>query len=499
MMSDARLVQTPQAETAAQPGVDLLEQAISATKQTEPKRAEELLRTLTEQALEGTVSYSKNLNLSISEAIKQIDAKISKQLAAVMHHPKFKQLEGSWRGLHYLVMNTETSTSLKLRVVNWSKRELFRDMSRATEFDQSQLFKKIYESEFGTPGGQPYGALIGDYEFTNHPEDIDTLRLVSNVAAAAFAPFISAASSRLLGLDSYRELSAPRDMEKIFDSLEYTKWNAYRETEDSRFVTLVLPRVLARLPYGERTTKVDEFDYEEAPIDEAGVARRMPHDDYCWMNAAYAMGARLTDAFARNGWCTAIRGAENGGKVENLPCHIFTSDDGDIDLQCPTEIGITDRREAELSKLGFLAVSHYKGTDYAVFFGAQTNQKPKKYDRPDATANAAISARLPYMMASSRIAHYLKIIARDKIGSFKEASDVGAWLKRWIEQYTNSNPSPSEEAKAKYPLREARIRVEEIPGKPGSYHAVAHMRPWLQMEELTTSLRMVARIPTLQR
>lgn len=499
MMSDARLVQTPQAETAAQPGVDLLEQAISATKQTEPKRAEELLRTLTEQALEGTVSYSKNLNLSISEAIKQIDAKISKQLAAVMHHPKFKQLEGSWRGLHYLVMNTETSTSLKLRVVNWSKRELFRDMSRATEFDQSQLFKKIYESEFGTPGGQPYGALIGDYEFTNHPEDIDTLRLVSNVAAAAFAPFISAASSRLLGLDSYRELSAPRDMEKIFDSLEYTKWNAYRETEDSRFVTLVLPRVLARLPYGERTTKVDEFDYEEAPIDEAGVARRMPHDDYCWTNAAYAMGARLTDAFARNGWCTAIRGAENGGKVENLPCHIFTSDDGDIDLQCPTEIGITDRREAELSKLGFLAVSHYKGTDYAVFFGAQTNQKPKKYDRPDATANAAISARLPYMMASSRIAHYLKIIARDKIGSFKEASDVGAWLKRWIEQYTNSNPSPSEEAKAKYPLREARIQVEEIPGKPGSYHAVAHMRPWLQMEELTTSLRMVARIPTRQR
>jgi type VI secretion system protein ImpC len=499
MMPDAHLVQTPQAETAAQPGVDLLEQAISATKQTEPKRAEELLRTLTEQALEGTVSYSKNLNLSISEAIKQIDAKISKQLAAVMHHPKFKQLEGSWRGLHYLVMNTETSANLKLRVVNWSKRELFRDMSRATEFDQSQLFKKIYESEFGTPGGQPYGALLGDYEFTNHPEDIDTLRLVSNVAAAAFAPFIAAASPRLLGLDSYRELSAPRDMEKIFDSLEYTKWNAYRETEDSRFVTLVLPRVLARLPYGERTTKVDEFDYEEAPIDEAGVARRMQHDDYCWMNAAYAMGARLTDAFARNGWCTAIRGAENGGKLENLPCHIFTSDDGDIDLQCPTEIGITDRREAELSKLGFLAVSHYKGTDYAVFFGAQTNQKPKKYDRPDATANAAISARLPYMMASSRIAHYLKIIARDKIGSFKEASDVEAWLKRWIERYTNSNPSPSDEAKAKYPLREARIRVEEIPGKPGSYHAVAHMRPWLQMEELTTSLRMVARIPTLQK
>jgi type VI secretion system protein ImpC len=222
----------------------------------------------------------------------------------------------------------------------------------------------------------------------------------------------------------------------------------------------------------------------------------MGHEEYCWMNAAYALGARLTDAFARNGWCTAIRGAENGGKVENLPCHVFTSDDGDVDLQCPSEIGITDRREAELSKLGFLAISHYKGTDYAVFFGAQTTQKPKKYDRPDATANAAISARLPYMMASSRIAHYLKVIARDKIGSFKEARDVEAWLKRWIENYTNSNPSPSEEAKARYPLREARIRVEEIPGRPGSYNAVAHMRPWLQMEELTTSLRMVASIPT---
>jgi type VI secretion system protein ImpC len=499
MADAAQLAPSPQAAVSTQPGSDLLEQAISATKQTEPKRAEELLRTLTEQALEGTVTYSKNLTLSITEAIKQIDAKISKQLAVVMHNPKFQQLEGSWRGLHYLTMNTETSASLKIRVINWSKRDLFRDLSRASEFDQSQLFKKIYESEFGTPGGQPYGALIGDYEFTNHPEDIDTLRLISNVAAASFAPFIAAASPRLLGLDSYRELSAPRDLEKIFDSLEYTKWNAYRETEDSRFVTLALPRVLARLPYGEHTTKVEEFDFEEAPIDEAGVARQMGHEEYCWANAAYALGTRLTDAFARHGWCTAIRGAENGGKVENLPCHIFTSDDGDIDLQCPSEIGITDRREAELSKLGFLALSHYKGTDYAVFFGAQTTQKPKKYDRPDATANAAISARLPYMMASSRIAHYLKVIARDKIGSFKEASDVETWLKRWIERYTNSNPSPSDEAKARYPLREARIKVEEIPGKPGSYNAVAHMRPWLQMEELTTSLRMVARIPTLAR
>jgi type VI secretion system protein ImpC len=499
MAQTAQLEPSLQAEAVTQSGPDLLERAIGATKQTEPKRAEELLRTLTEQALEGTVTYSKNLNLTINEAIKQIDAKISKQLAVVMHDPKFQKLEGSWRGLHYLVMNTETSATLKIRVMHWTKRELFRDLSRASEFDQSQLFKRIYESEFGMPGGQPYGALIGDYEFTNHPEEIDTLRLVSNVSAAAFAPFIAAASPRLIGLDSYTELATPRDLEKIFDSIEYTKWNAYRETDDSRFVTLVLPRVLARLPYGERTTRVEEFDFEEAPIDEMGVARRMSHEEYCWTNAAFAMGARLTDAFAKNGWCTAIRGAENGGKVENLPCHIFTTDEGDIDLQCPTEIGITERREAELSKLGFLSLSHYKGTDYSVFFGAQTTQKPKKYDRNDATANAAISARLPYMMASSRIAHYLKVIARDKIGSFKEAAELEAWLKRWIERYTNSNPSPSEEAKARFPLRDARVQVEEIPGKPGSYHAVAHMRPWLQLEELTASLRMVARIPTLAR
>ena len=476
-------------------GLDLLEQAIGATKQTEPDRAETLLRTLTEEALKGTLTYEKNLSLTINNAINKIDEKISQQLNAVMHHAKFQKLEGSWRGLHYLVMNTETSTTLKLRMVHLTKRELHRDLSRATEFDQSQLFKKIYESEFGMPGGTPYGALIGDYEFTNHPEDIETLRLTSNVAAAAFAPFIAAGSPQLFGMDSFTDLTAPRDLAKIFDTLEYTKWKSYRESEDSRFMTLAMPRVLARLPYGQDTAPVEEFDYQEAPIDASGIARPMRHDDYCWMNAAYVLGARLTDAFAKTSWCTAIRGAENGGKVENLPFHTFTSDDGDIDAQCPTEVPITDRREKELSDLGFLPLCHYKGLDYSVFFGAQTTQKPKKYDRPAATENAAISARLPYIMATSRIAHYLKCIARDKIGSFQEAEDLEATLNRWIQNYTNSAANPGEEMKAKYPLREAQIKVEPIPGKPGSYHAVAHMRPWLQLEELTTSLRMVARMP----
>ncbi len=412
-----------------------------------------------------------------------------------MHNPRFLQLEGSWRGLNYLVMNSETGTSLKLRVLNLPKRELLRDLTRAVEFDQSQLFKQIYENEFGMPGGEPYGALIGDYEWTSHPDDIEALRLVSNVAAGAFAPFISAAGANMFGFHNWTELSRPRDLAKIFDTIEYTKWRSFRDSEDSRFVNLVLPRVVARLPYGAATKPIDEFAYEEAPYDAAGTARSMDHEQYCWMNAAYVMGTRLTDAFAQTGFCVAIRGAEGGGKVENLPFHVFTSDDGDLDAKCPTELGITDRREFELSNLGFLPLCHYKNTDYAVFFGAQSTQKPKKYDRPEATANAAISARLPYLMATSRFAHYLKVMARDKIGSFMEAPDVERWLNRWIQNYVNSNESAGQEMKARFPLREARVEVREIPGRPGSYNAIAYLRPWLQMEELTTSMRLVARIP----
>ena len=473
----------------------LLEQVVAATKQTEPDRAHELVKTLVEQALVGTVTFDRNLPRTIDKAIAAIDAKLSAQLNEVIHHPRFLQLEGSWRGLNYLVMNSETGTSLRLRVLNLPKREMMRDLTRAVEFDQSQLFKQIYENEFGTPGGEPYGALIGDYEWTSHPDDIETLRLVSNVAAGAFAPFISAAGAGMFGFQNWPELSRPRDLAKIFDTIEFAKWRSFRDSEDSRFVNLVLPRAVARLPYGAATKPIDEFAYEEAPHDAAGAAKSMNHENYCWMNAAYVMGTRLTDAFAQTGFCVAIRGAEGGGKVENLPFHVFTSDDGDLDAKCPTEIGITDRREFELSNLGFLPLCHYKNTDYAVFFGAQSTQKPKKYDRPEATSNAAISARLPYLMATSRFAHYLKVMARDKIGSFMEATDVEAWLNRWIQNYVNSNESAGQEMKARFPLREARVEVREIPGRPGSYNAIAYLRPWLQMEELTTSMRLVARIP----
>ena len=495
------MAETENAQAEAAEGeageLNLLDQMVSATKQTEPDRAQDLLKTLTQEALAGTVTYSKNLTQTFNQAIAAIDAKMSAQLAAVMHHEKFQKLEGTWRGLHHLVMNSETSATLKIRVLNASKRDLYKDLSKAVEFDQSQTFKKLYETEFGSPGGEPYGALIGDFEFTNHPEDIELLTGMSNIAAASFAPFISSAGPGMFGFESHEELTKPRDLEKIFESIEYAKWRSFRDSEDARFVTLTMPRVLARTPYGAATSPVEEFNFEEGELDANGQPAPMDHKEFCWMNAAYVMGARLTDAFAQNGFCTAIRGAENGGKVENLPSYVFKSDDGDSDQKCPTEVGITDRREAELSKIGFLPLCHYRNTDYAVFFGAQSTQKPKKYDRPEATANAAISARLPYIMATSRFAHFLKVMARDKIGSFMEAEDCAAWLNRWIKNYVNANPDASADMRAKYPLREAQVQVQEVPGAPGSYHAVAHMRPWLQMEELTASMRMVARIPQM--
>ena len=483
--------------TEAQPGISL-DKIIDATRMTERPVAKDMIGTLLEEALKGTVTWDKNVTRTINAGIKAIDEALSKQLAAIMHTPEFQKLEGTWRGLQHLVMNSETGTMLKIKVLNVSKREVFKDLDRAVEFDQSQLFKKLYENEFGSPGGEPYGALIGDYEFENHPEDIDLLSKVSGVAAAAFCPFISAASPKLFGFENWTELAKPRDLELIFEDADHIKWKSFRDTADSRFVTLVLPRVLARLPYGAATKPVDEFNYEEVELDSKGNAKPVPHNHYSWMNAAYVLGTRLTNAFSQYQWCTAIRGYEGGGKVEDLPAHIFTSDDGDRDVKCPTEIGITHRREAELGKCGFLPLCHYKNKDYAAFFGAQTTQKPKKYQGPDAAdamANAEISARLPYIMATSRIAHYLKVMARDWIGRFMSAEDCERDLNKWIKNYVNSSPTSDQTERAKKPLRAAEIKVEEIPEKPGSYIAKAFLQPWLQLEELTTTLMMVARIP----
>jgi type VI secretion system protein ImpC len=504
-VSAEELKQQAAATVTTEAGPDLLQQMVEATKMAEPSAAKDVIGALVDEAMKGTVTWNKNVIVTVTAAIEALDAALSKQLAAVMHNADFQKLEGTWRGLKYLVFNSKTNTMLKIRVFNAKKNELFKDLDRAVEFDQSQIFKKIYEAEFGTPGGYPYGALIGDYEFTNHPDDVELLSKMSQVSAAAFAPFISAAAPKLFGFDAWAELTKPRDLEKIFDTVEYTKWKSYRESDDSRFVTLVMPRVLARLPYGAATSPVEDFNYEEVELNTAGKskgkAKPVPAEHYCWMNAAYVLGARLTSAFSDFQWCTAIRGYEGGGRVDGLPAHVFISDDGDPDLMCPSEVGITDRREAELSKCGMLSLCHYKNTDYSVFFGAQTTQKPKVYQGPDAkdaTANAAISARLPYIMATSRIAHYLKVMARDWIGSFKEAGDLEIELNKWIKNYVNASPTTNQEQRSKFPLADAKIVVQDIPEKPGSYIAKAYLRPWLQLEELTTSLMMVARIPKLK-
>ena len=498
-MSDPEQQAEPQAATeTTESTASLLDQAIGATKQTEPDRAKELIESLTREALSGTVTWSKNLTITFREAIGKIDAAVSKQLAAVMHASEFSKLEGSWRGLHKLVMDSETGEALKIRMMDLDKKTLFKDLSRAVEFDQSQTWKKLYEAEFGQAGGAPYGALIGDYAITNHPDDIELLQQMSGVAAGSFCPFITSPDSSFMGFDSWEELNQPRDLAKIFESQEYTKWRAFRDSDESRFVTMAMPRTMARLPYGAATNPVEEFAYEEVPIDDDGTSEGLPSDHYCWSSAAYALGGVLTRAHAETGWCTAIRGAEGGGKVEGMPMHVYTSKKGDTVTKCPTEVQIPERRDRELSLSGFMPLNHYKDTNYAVFFGGQTAQRPKKYDDPDAQANAEISARLPYIMATSRFAHYLKVMARDKLGSFMEASDCENWLNNWIQGYVNGNAGSGQEMKAKYPLAEARVDVQEIPGAPGSYNAVAYLRPWLQMEELTASMRLVAKIPAKQ-
>jgi type VI secretion system protein ImpC len=374
-------------------------------------------------------------------------------------------------------------------VLNVSKKDLLKDMERASEFDQSALFKKVYEDEYGMFGGAPFGALVGDYEFGRHPQDIALLERISNVAAAAHAPFISAAAPELFGWDSFTELSGPRDLAKVFDTVEYVKWKSFRDSEDSRYVGLTLPHTLARLPYGEDTVPVEAFNFEE---DVDG----KDHHKYLWTNAAYSFGARLTDAFAKYGWLAAIRGVEGGGLVEGLPTHTFATDDGEVALKCPTEIAITDRREKELSDLGLIPLCHCKGTDFAAFFGAQSTQKPKVYDRDEANANARLSTMLNYILCVSRFAHFLKAMARDKIGSFMERDECERWLNRWITNYCLANPeNAGPETKARNPLREAQVVVREVRGKPGCYEAVAHLRPHFQLDELSVSLRLVAELP----
>lgn len=490
MAAQQEAVVSAQVET--QSGTPLLDQIVSEGRfqrdASTRERGRDLVKEFVEQVLEGHMTLTRDAESSIQARIAQIDQLISKQLNVILHNSSFQQLEGSWRGVRYLLDQSETGVMLKLKVLNVSKRELLRDLQRAPEFDQSALFKKVYEEEFGVFGGAPFAAMIGDYEFGRGPEDMDLLRRVAQVAASAHAPFLSAASPELLNLSNFTQLSAPRDIAKIFDSTEYAKWKSFRQSDDSRYVGLALPRFLARLPYGSETNQIDGFNFEE---DVDG----RDHSKYLWSNAAYALGARLTHAFAQYGWCAAIRGVEGGGLVEDLPAHNFETDEGDVALKCPTEVQITDRREKELADQGLVPLVHCKGTDYAAFFSVQSANKPRLYDLESANANARLSAQLPYIFAMSRFAHYLKAMMRDKIGSFTSREECETFLNRWISQYVLSDDTASQSAKARLPLREASIQVSEVPGKPGAYRAVAFLKPHFQLDELTISLRLVADLP----
>ena len=468
----------------------LLEEGGMALDPSQEAYSLELIGQFTQDILasEELLSQPGDVADKINDRIAQIDNLLTRQINLILHEPGFQSLEASWRGLHFLVMNTETSTRLKLRVMNVTKQDLLKDLQKASEFDQSTLFKQVYEEEFGTYGGDPYSFLIGDYEFGRHPEDIELLEKISGVCAAAHAPFLTAAYAKLFDLQDYFSLAQPRDLSKIFESAELIKWRSFRESEDSRYVCLTLPKVLLRLPFGPDTVTVEGFDFSEE-VDGSDASR------YLWGNPAFILGQRITNAFAKFGWLAAIRGVEGGGLVEGLPTHTFKTPAGDSKLTCPTQVAITDRRDKELNDLGFMAILHCKGSDKAAFFGGQTTNLPKKYNTDEANANARTSAMLPYVLNASRFAHYIKVIMRDKVGSFLTKENVSDYLNTWIASYVLIDDGAAHEIKARYPLREAKIVVEDVAGKPGSYTAVVFLKPHFQLEELTTSLRLVANIP----
>ncbi len=453
---------------------------------------EQAVLTLAQQALSQTSLISTDVMTSIEAMIAELDRRLSTQVNAILHHADFQQLESAWRGLHHLVNNTETDEMLKIRVMNISKQDLGKTLKRykGTAWDQSPLFKKVYEEEYGQFGGEPFGCLVGDYYFDHSPPDVELLGEMSKVAAAGHVPFIAAASPTVMQMGSWQELANPRDLTKIFTTPEYAAWRSLRSSEDARYIGLAMPRFLARLPYGAKTSPVEEFNFEE----ETGSGE---HGAYTWANSAYAMAVNINRSFKSYGWCSRIRGVESGGAVEGLPAHTFPTDEGGVAMKCPTEIAISDRREAELAKNGFMPLLHRKNSDFAAFIGAQSLQKPDEYDDPDATANANLAARLPYLFACCRFAHYLKCIVRDKVGSFKERDEMQRWLNKWIMNYVDGDPAnSSEETKSRKPLAAAEVTVEEVAGNPGYYTSKFYLRPHYQLEGLTVSLRLVSKLPS---
>ena len=492
---------TTETSVEAQAGETALEASEFASllnKEIRPKsdqareEVEDAVQILAEQALASSVTVSADVTITIREMIAEIDKRLTEQVNLILHAEEFQKLEGAWRGLHYLVNNTETDEMLKIRVINISKKDLHKTLKKykGTAWDQSPVFKKLYEEEYGQFGGEPYGCLVGDYYFDQSPPDVELLGEIAKVSAATHSPFIAGANPTAMQMDSWQELSNPRDLTKIFQTPEYAAWNSLRDSEDAKYIGLAMPRYLSRLPYGAKTDPVEEFDFEE----DTG---RADHNRYTWANAAYAMAVNINRSFKIYGWCSRIRGIESGGAVEGLPAHTFPTDDGGVDMKCPTEIAISDRREAELAKNGFMPLIHKKNTDFAAFIGAQSLQKPAEYDDPDATANANLAARLPYLFATCRFAHYLKCIVRDKLGSFKEREDMQRWLQDWILHYVDGDPAHSSETtKAEKPLAAAEVVVEEVEGNPGYYTSKFFLRPHYQLEGLTVSLRLVSKLPS---
>lgn len=486
------------AEAGAAEGLEISEFESLLQKEFKPKSerskeaVESAVQTLAEQLLKDTAVVSSDVLATIQALIAEIDQRLTEQINLILHHEDFRKLEGTWRGLHHLVNNTESDELLKIRVMNVNKKELHKTLKRykGTAWDQSPIFKKVYEEEYGQFGGEPYGCIVGDYEFDHSPQDVELLGEMAQISAAAHAPFIAAAAPTLMQMDTWQELPNPRDLTKIFQTAEYAGWRSLREAEDSRYIGLTMPRFLSRLPYGTKTDPVEEFDFEE---DTTG----SDHEKYVWSNSAYAMAVNINRAFKEWGWCSRIRGIESGGSVEGLPTHTFPTDDGGVDMKCPTEIAISDRREAELAKSGMMPLIHKKNSDYAAFIGAESLHNAAEYEDPDATANAKLAARLPYLFASCRFAHYLKCIVRDKIGSFKERDDMQRWLQDWIMQYVDGSPENStEETKARKPLAAAEVVVEEVEGNPGYYTSKFYLRPHYQLEGLTVSLRLVSKLPS---
>ena len=453
---------------------------------------EEAVKTLAEQALSNTALISDDALRSIENIVAQIDKKLTEQVNLILHHQDFQQLESAWRGLHYLVNNTETDDQLKIRVMSISKKEMHKTLKKfkGTAWDQSPIFKKVYEEEFGQFGGEPYGSLVADYHFDHSPPDVELLGEMAKIAAAAHAPLITGANPTLFQMDSWSELANPRDLTKIFQTPEYASWRSLRESEDSKYVGMAMPRFLGRLPYGSKTAPVEAFAFEE-DTDGSDATK------YGWVNAAYGMAVNINRSFKEYGWCSRIRGIESGGAVENLPSHTFPTDDGGVDQKCPTEIGISDRREAELANNGMMPLIHRKNSDLAAFIGAQSLHKPAEYDDADATANANLAARLPYLFATCRFAHYLKCIVRDKVGSYKSRDDMQQFLQTWVNQYVDRNSATSpEDVKARQPLAAAEVVVEEVEGNPGYYSSKFFLRPHYQLEGLSVSLRLVSKLPT---